>query len=85
MTDYTSFADTPVSPARSIRAVTPNDNNDLPNGVCKFIFVLTDGNLEVMAANDTASVTIAVKAGMQVPVMAKRILAGTSADVVACY
>lgn len=85
MTDFTSFADTPVSPARSFRSVTPADGSDLPNGVCKSIYVLTNGNLEVLAADDTASVTIPVTAGMIVPVMAKRVLEGTTATVVAMY
>jgi hypothetical protein len=85
MADYTSFADTPVSPARSIKAVTPDDDADLPDGVCKSVYILTDGNLEVQAANDDDAVTIAVKAGMLIPVMAKRILESTTATVVALY
>jgi hypothetical protein len=85
MADYTSFADTPVSPARSIKAVTPDDDADLPDGVCKSVYVLTDGNLEVQAENDSAAVTIPVTAGMHIPVMAKRILEDTTATVVAFY
>lgn len=85
MTDFMSFADTPVSPARSIRSVTPDDDNDLPDGVCKSVYVLTDGNLEVLAADDSAAVTLPVTAGMRVPVMAKRILEDTTATVVALY
>lgn len=85
MTDFTSFADTPVSPARSLRSVTPDDDNDLPDGVCKSIYVLTSGDLEVLAADDTSAVTIPVTAGMIVPVMAKRILEATDATVVAMY
>lgn len=85
MTDFMSFADTPVSPARSIRSVTPDDDNDLPDGVCKSVYVLTDGNLEVLAADDSTAVTLPVTAGMRVPVMAKRILEATTATVVAFY
>lgn len=83
--DYTAFADTPVSPARSIRSVTPDNNVDLPDGVCKSIYVLTDGNLEVRAANDTSAITIPVTAGMLIPIMAKRILESTTATVIVLY
>lgn len=85
MTDFTSFADTPVSPARSIRSVTPDDDNDLPDGVCKSVYVLANGNLEVLAVGDTAAVIIPVTAGMLIPIMAKRILESTTATVAALY
>lgn len=84
-TDFSSYADSPTAPARSIRAVTPDDDADLPDGVCKSIYVLVDGNLEVLAANDTESVTIPVTAGMLIPIMAKRIMEDTTATVVALY
>lgn len=84
-TDFSSFADSPIAPARSIRAVTPDDDADLPDGVCKAVYILADGNLEVLAMNDTSEVTIPVTAGMLIPIMAKRILESTTATVVALY
>jgi hypothetical protein len=87
MADFSTFADSLNGPARSLRTVTPDDDNDLPDGVCKGLFIVTDGNLQVVAMNDAddEDVTIAVTAGMTVPVMARRVMEDTTATVVALY
>lgn len=87
MNDFSGYADTPSAPARSIRAVTPDDDADLPDGVCKSIYVLTDGNLELVAERDDVddAVTVPVTAGMIVPVRARRVMEDTTATVLALY
>ncbi len=86
-TDFSSYADGLNAPARSIRSVTPADTSDLPDGVCKGLFILSDGNLKIVAMRDADNehVTIAVTAGMIVPVMVRRVMEGTTATVVALY
>lgn len=85
VTNFTSYSDSPMGPARSIRTVTPSNTTDLPDGVCKSIYVVEDGNLEVVALNDATPVTIPVLAGWHIPIMARRIRTGTTATVVALY
>lgn len=88
MTDLSTYADTPVSPARSIRAVTPNNGADLPSGPCKSLMVLEGGNLQIVAAKDAdgSHVTIPVSAGWIVPVVVRRVMAAnTTATVLALY
>lgn len=86
--NFASYADTPVSPARAIRAVTPSDSADLPDGPCKALFVLTDGDLEIVAESDADNeqVVIPVTAGTVVPVRVRRVMAAnTDATVLALY
>lgn len=75
--------------AVALRAITPDDNNDLPApGPCRGIYVGTAGDLVVIARDDSAAVTLtAVPAGSIVPVMAVRVKStGTTAGaMVALY
>lgn len=67
-------------PADDIFAITPNDTVDLAT-TPRALLVLTDGNLQLKGTG--AAVTIAVKAGMMLPLKAKRVYAtGTTATVV---
>ncbi len=75
------------APASSQVAVTPNDDTDLPDGVCKALEVTVAGNLVTIGADDTVAVTRPnVAAGTIIPVRIKRVKStGTSATVVALY
>lgn len=86
-TDFTSYSDSLVSPARSVRSVTPDNSNDLPDGVCKSLLVVTDGNVEIIAQSDASNqnITIAVTAGQILPIRVRRVREGTTATVVALY
>src|SRR5690242_7768588 len=42
-------------PAGGLRAVTPNDNADLPDGPAHFLFVGGAGNISLVAANDSTA------------------------------
>ena len=85
MTLYASWPETLESPAISVAAVTPDDDADLPRGACKALWIAADGNLEFIAAADSASITVAVTAGSIVPIRVRRVREGTTATVVALY
>jgi hypothetical protein len=71
--------DTTDFPAKSLRAVTPNDTNELEY-VAKALFIGTGGTLSLIAQEDTAAVSLTVVAGQIVPVRAKIVRAtGTTA------
>ncbi|RVC47590.1 hypothetical protein EN781_00190 [Mesorhizobium sp. M4A.F.Ca.ET.090.04.2.1] len=76
-----------ILPASSQVAVTPDDSNDLPGGVCNALEVIATGDVACIAAADTAAITrTAVPAGTVILVRARRVKAtGTTATVVALY
>jgi len=74
------------APARRVRAVTPNDAADLPDGPCRSLFVTVAGNVAIIAKDDSAAVTIAVGAGQVLPVEVRRVNAtNTTATAIALY
>lgn len=79
-------SDSVAAPARKLVAVTPNDGADLAD-VPKALYIGAAGTLALIAADDTASVSLTVAAGAVLPIRAKRVLAtGTTAtDIVALY
>jgi lysophospholipase L1-like esterase len=82
---YVRLAD---SGARVLRTVVPSDDTDLPDGVCRALWVGSAGNVEVVAADDDASVIMrGVQAGAVLDIQAKRVrAAGTTAtNIVAMY
>ena len=78
-----------MMPARQARAVTPSDDDDLPNGTCDALWINDEGvvTVAVIASDDTESVTFAVSGPGPLAVRSKRVLAtDTSAtDIVALY
>ena len=77
----------PDWPATKLRAVTPNDEDPLPDGVCRALYVGTTGDVVLIAEEDDAAVTLPnVPVGI-LPVSTKSVLAtGTTAsDIVALY
>jgi hypothetical protein len=71
--------DTTDFPAKSLRAVTPNDTNELEY-VAKALFIGTGGTLSLIAQEDTAAVSLTVADGQIIPVRAKIVRAtGTTA------
>lgn len=78
----------PSTPARSLAAVSPHATDDLPNGVCKALWVGGEGNVAIIAENDTDAVTIVgVPAGTALPIRAKavRVSGTTATNIVALY
>lgn len=73
------FADSVEAPARRCAAVTPNDGADLPGAPCKALWIGVAGTVALIAADDTASVTLNCPQGL-LPIRARRVLAtGTTA------
>jgi hypothetical protein len=74
------------SPARRLRAVSPDNDNDLALGPCKALLIGAAGTLSIIAADDTDAVSLTVEAGL-LPVRVKRVRAtGTTATgIVALY
>lgn len=68
-----------MGPARKLLAVTPHDTNELdllPNALS----FGADGTVSIIAQDDTAPVTVTVKAGQILPVRARIVRAtGTTA------
>lgn len=72
------------SPA--LRAVTPNDSTNLPDGACRGLGCLVAGTASVIAADDSDPQTIYLSPGTVHPVRAKRVRAtGTAATGIVAY
>lgn len=75
-----------AAPARSWRAVTPSDSNNLPAG-CRGLFVTAVGDLSLVGSDGTALVFTITGAGTFIPVGPVRVNAtGTTATgIIALY
>lgn len=72
--NFDSFKANLSSPVQSAVAVTPNDNADLAT-VSRALYIGGAGNLAVILADDSSSVTFTgVLAGSILPIRAKRVL-----------
>lgn len=71
----------------SLRAVTPSDDADLPDGPCRALEATTAGLVMVIAVDDTVPQQLYLIQGVPKAVRAKRVLAtGTdAAGIVALY
>ena len=77
-----------MMPARQARVVTPDDDNDLPNGTCDVLWINDEGvvNVTVIASDDTDPVTFTVTGPGPLVVRTKRVMEATTAtDIVALY
>jgi hypothetical protein len=75
-----------VEPAEDIVAVTPNDSNDLPNGVCRALRCVSVGDVSGITANGSSRTVTLYQQGEILPVAWNRIRStGTTADVEALY
>lgn len=79
----------PSAPGISAILVTPNDNADLPRGVCRAIEILSAGNVVTVAQSDPDSGAITrtgYPVGTVIPVCVRRVKAtGTTATIAALY
>lgn len=78
----------PDAPATRLRAVTPNDSTDLPDGPCRALQIGVAGDINVIAKDDEdeQAQVVTVQAGVW-QCMVRRVLAtSTTADnIVALY
>ena len=76
---FQNLADAPDFQARRLVAIAPHDTNDLAY-VTKAVYIGTGGTVSIIAADDTAAVSLTVQDGAVLPIRAKRIRAtGTTA------
>ena len=76
---FQNLADAPDFQSRRLVAITPHDTNDLAY-VTKAVYIGTGGTISIIAADDTAAVSLTVQDGAVLPIRAKRIRAtGTTA------
>lgn len=70
----------------SLRAVTPSNSENLPDGACRGLGCLVAGTASVIAADDSDPQTIYLVPGTVHPVRAKRVRAtGTAATGIVAY
>lgn len=88
VSDFSGFADTPTATARNQRLVVPDNDADLPDGVCKVLEVISPGTVVCVAENDTIEQAVTrtdMAAGRYILCRVRRVLTGTTATVVALY
>lgn len=71
---------------KKLRAVTPDDDNDLPDGPCRALWVGTIGNISVILDGDTSAVVLK-NVNELLPFEVRRVLSTntTADDIVAVY
>jgi hypothetical protein len=75
-----------TSPAMEAAAVTPNDSTDLPNGICRALYIGGAGSVVVDTANSTSITFAGLTAGTILPINVKRVrTGGTATNLVALY
>lgn len=75
-----------TSPAMEAAAVTPNDSTDLPNGICRALYIGGAGSVVVDTANSTSVTFAGLTAGSILPLNVKRVrTASTATSIVALY
>lgn len=77
---------TMINPAGTLAAVTPSDSTDL--GSCRALYVGGAGNVAVLAAGNSAAVTlVSVSAGTILPVRVRKVMSTntTATNIVALY
>lgn len=76
-----------TQPARSLRAVTPHASENLPDGPCRALWVGGEGDISIVALDDTEVVLLkAVSVGvLPVAVRAVRVSGTTATNIVAIY
>lgn len=59
----TNNPETLITPAFSVRAVTPSDTVNLPGGVCRALLVGTAGAADIVDASGTSCSAVPLQAG----------------------
>lgn len=74
--------------ATSVKSVTPDNDNDLPDGVCRALWIGGEGDVQLTADDDDTDVVIAsVTSGTLLLIRAKRVHATstTATNILALY
>lgn len=75
-----------TAPAMEAAAVTPSDSADLPNGVCRALYIGGAGTVVLDTYNNTSITFAGLTAGTILPVNVRRVrTASTATNLVALY
>lgn len=76
-----------TSPIRGCKSVTPDDSNDLPDGVTRAVYIGGSGNVKMTLINGDVATWINAADGQLIPCMVTRIWStGTTAtNIMALY
>lgn len=78
--NFTSRVKSTIGPALNCRAVVPSDSDDLPNGICRTLYVGTAGTV-VFETHDGNIVSLISGDYQYHPIQLKKVLStGTTAD-----
>lgn len=76
----------PKGSYRSVKAVTPNNATDLPDGPCRALWLATTGNVSFITVDGDTVPLLSVAAHAELPFCVARVLStGTTATVLALY
>lgn len=76
-----------TAPAMEAAAVTPNNDADLPNGICRALYIGGGGNVVLDTLNNTSITFAGLQAGTILPLNVRRVRAAstTATNIVALY
>lgn len=76
-----------TAPAMEAAAVTPNNDADLPNGICRALYIGSGGNVVLDTRNNTSITFAGLQAGTILPLNVRRVrsTSTTATNIVALY
>ena len=76
-----------TAPAMEAAAVTPNNDSDLPNGICRALYIGGGGNVVLDTANNTSLTFAGLQAGTILPLNVRRVrsTSTTATSIIALY
>jgi hypothetical protein len=74
-------------PSGMLRAVTPDNDDDLPDGITRGLYVGVAGNIGVVDATGGSATIVGAQAGQILPLKVRRVTVTntTATDIVALY
>lgn len=76
-----------TQPSPTLKEITPDDNNDLPGGVCRGIYVGGQGNISVVDCYNNSMIIYSAQAGSILPFQIRRVKSSntTAGHLIALY
>ena len=76
-----------TAPAMEAAAVTPNNDADLPNGICRALYIGGGGTVVLDTANNTSLTFAGLQAGTILPLNVRRVrsTSTTATSIIALY
>ena len=67
-----------TQPSPKWKSITPDDNNDLPDGACRGIYIGSSGNVNMTDCYGNTMIFYSVQPGTVLAIQAKRVLASNT-------